>query len=29
MAIIAMGHTDGKEKKGSRKPLEEVILARK
>lgn len=29
MAVVALGHTDEKEKKGSRKPLEEVILARK
>ncbi len=29
MAVIALGHTDEKKKEGSRKPLEEVVLARK
>ncbi len=29
MAVIALGHTDEKKKEGSRKPLEDVILARK
>ena len=29
MAIIALGHSEEKEKKGNRKPLKEVILARK
>ncbi len=29
MAVVALGHTDEKNKEGSRKPLEEVVLARK
>ncbi len=29
MAVIALGHTDENKKEGSRKPLENVVLARK
>jgi nitroreductase len=29
MAIIALGHTEEKDREGNRKPLEEVILARR
>ncbi len=29
MAVIALGHTDEKNREGSRKPLEDVILVRK
>ena len=29
MAVLALGHTDEKKKEGNRKPLEDVVLARK
>jgi len=29
MAVVALGHTDEKGRKGSRKPLREVMLERK